>query len=144
MKKLILVILLFSIAGCATTSAINMKRVVAESTQLSNNQNINIINIPSHGALGDSLAVAADGGANAKAARETIEKLSNAGGGTLIITSTNPELAKVNIISALKGIDSKKTNIFLIYAGTEKYSDEVRKAAEDKGMQYGFVEAYRK
>lgn len=144
MKRLIVAILFLSITGCTATSAINMKRVVAESIQLSNNQNINIIDFPSHGALGDSLAVAADGGGNAKAARETIEKLSNAGGGTLIITSTNPELAKVNIISALKGIDGKKTNIFLIYAGTEKYSDEIKKAAEDKGMQYGFVDAYRK
>lgn len=144
MNKLILVMLFLFVVGCASTSSINMARVISESITLSGSQNVNVINIPSHGAMGDSLAMAAGGGANATKIKKTIEQLSDAGGGTLVITSTNAELAKVNVVSALKDVYGKTPNIFLIYAGSEKYSNEVREAAEEKGVRYAFVDAYRK
>lgn len=144
MKALIFAILFCLVTGCATTSSINMKHVIAESARLTGNQEVNIINIPSHGVMGDSLAIAAGGGANAEGVKKSIEKLIDDRGGTLVVTSTNPELAKVNIVNALKGVRHNNHDVFLVYAGSEKYSEEVRVAVEDKGMRFYFVNAYHK
>lgn len=147
MKRIVFVILsLLLISGCASQrqNQISLSEIIAHSTSIAGNSNLHISQIPSHGKLGDSLAISANGGGNANQLREAIQQIISSGGGSLVVTSTNPELAKAVIEGAIGNMDSKKKDIILIYAGSTQFSNSTQSLVESKGMQYGFVDIAKK
>ncbi|MFO8023558.1 MAG: hypothetical protein R6U90_00260, partial [Thiohalophilus sp.] len=96
------------------------------------------IAIPSHGAIGDGMAIAAGGGANAKNLRRHLQQRSSNGEGKVVVTSRNSALANAVIKGAVS--DNQFPGVWLVYAGDAKYAESLKQIVEAAGMKYGFVD----
>jgi len=144
MKKLMTTLALIAIiSGCASTKPVDMSLIMTEAIIIAQDVNLNFINIPSHGAIADATSIAVNGGGAADQLRLAIEQLNNAGGGNLVVTSTNPELPLAHITGAMGGLEVEIKNLLLIYAGNKEYSDLIQLQVEAKGIKYGFVDTYK-
>jgi len=130
------------LTACSTTSHYDISKeyVALQAAILSNSQHIKYIEIPSHGAAGDSMAIAMKGAGNAASLRKALVELSDEGGGTIVVTSTNPALSKAVIEGAISEKQSMFANTMLIYAGGPSLSMELKPLILQSGMEYGFID----
>jgi hypothetical protein len=146
--KVLIVALFFVVvvSGCAssTPKPLNNLVVLSEAIKITQDSNIILIDIPSHGSIPDALSIAANGGGGANQLRQSIEKVYKAGGGNILITSSNPALPKAHISGAMSKLDSKIENVTIIYAGDQKYSDSIKTKIENNGGNYKFINKYKK
>jgi len=123
--------------GCSTTPRETVSEslpqatanIVKEEKELTTSM-LQIV-IPSHGFFGDKLSIAVKGGANATQLRLTLKKVESNGGGSVLITSKNPDLSRAVIEGALESSDIY-SNTTLFYQGDESNFVKVEKAADKK------------
>jgi hypothetical protein len=145
MKKIFVVITaLLLVVGCASIKPLNMAVMITEAKNISPDGNFYLIDIPSRGVLADAASIAAKGGGAARQLRENIKKVESSGGGSILVTSSNPAIPSAHIKGALDSLEDKVENVIIIYGGDKKYSDSIKYQVEAKGMTYEFVDAYKK
>ena len=124
---------------------------IHERTALEYGENTVIFNFPTHGYVGDKMAIAANGeSGNRKMLLEQMNKAQKIASAenlpvTIVITSVNPELSKAIILGTLTS-DSVNgndySNLKFVYAGKQEYSNEIKESIEKKGFKYGFIDIY--
>jgi len=137
LKSFALVFILLT-SACAQYD-IKPSSVSGKAAEISQSEDIVLINIPSHGAIPDNIAILAGGGANSKLLRDVLQTAAQTGNDVIVVTSSNPALSRTVISSALDD-DGKFTAKWLIYAGDRDYSDSLKKQVEKAGMRYGFID----
>ena len=81
--------------------------------------------------------------ANVLATKDAFDKLSKVGKNiTIAAYGHGQQSTKIMLIKILSGKDKKYQNIHLIYIGLKEYSQEIKTAAEARGMKYSFFDIY--
>lgn len=143
MKKLILITMsVLLMVGCASILTKAPRQVLAEAGNIFAATDFIYTHIPSHGAIGDGMAIAAQGGANASRLRDVLENLSKSGNGKILVSGSNSSL--VNAV--IKGAVDSRTfpGVWLIYAGDEKYAASLKKTVEDSDIKYSFIDIHER
>lgn len=154
MKKLQIILFIMFLSGCGSLPQSPSSFPIAkiyERTALEYGENTVIFNFPTHGYLCDKMAIAANGAAgNRKELLEKMNKYQKIAEAenlpiAIVITSVNPELSKAVILGALTS-DSVNgndySNLTIVYAGKQEYSNEIMDTIEIKGFKYGFMDIY--
>jgi hypothetical protein len=141
LKSLFIILTLF-LVGCSASQVRDVPHsyIAIQAAIITNDTNIDIVEIPTHGALGDSLAISAKGGGNTKSLRDSLINLSNNGGGVIAVTSRNADLSRAVIEGALSNGNYEYKNVTLVYAGDLANSDRLQPIVESVGIKYGFVD----
>jgi hypothetical protein len=137
MRKILLVLLLVMLAGCAAKK----RHPAAIGAEVFTDKNFAVIDIPSHGAIGDGLAIAVGGGANTSNVRDTLLDVQKKDAvKQVLVTSRNSLLAKIILSNAVKDLPSDSLDtVYLVFAGTENHGSDLREIVEKTGATYGNV-----
>lgn len=140
MNRVLLVVLLTFLAGCAAPVRVDSKILTNKTRALTKKEEISYVLLPSHGAIADAMSTASAGGSHATQLKAHLRMLSTPQGEQVVlVTSNNPALANAAIQGAVKG--GSFPGVWLVYAGDAKYADSLRALVEAAGMRYGFIDA---
>lgn len=124
--------------GCTSTQTKPQRDVLSEAATTFGGGDFIYIDLPSHGAIGDGIAIAAGGGANATRLGETLENLSRSSDGKVLVSGRNSALVNAVIKGAVEG--QAYPGVWLIYAGDEKYAAPLKEVVEASEMKYSFID----
>ncbi|AZE79623.1 hypothetical protein C4J99_3854 [Pseudomonas synxantha] len=144
MKALIAAALLVTLAGCASSGKsdqqIYQEAADAHVMTLAAGQttvSLPSVKIPSHGLIGDSMAIAAGGGANATALKQALLQAKSAGDSGFLIMGAGTALDVAIIKNAFDSVDLSGMRIY--YAGNEAQKDAVRSAVEKAQAHFQYI-----
>ena len=129
------------LTGCASTQTKPQRDVLAEAATTFGGGDFIYIDIPSHGAIGDGVAIAAGGGANATRLGGRLGDLSRSGDGKVLVSGRNSALVNAVIKGAVEG--KAHPGVWLIYAGDEKYATPLKEVVEGADMRYSFIDIHQ-
>jgi len=135
MKKLVFAVLfLFVLCGCAAKK----RHPVAIGAEIFERQSFSVIDIPSHGAISDGLAIAVGGGANSSNIRNKLLDIQKANDTkNVLVTSTNSLLAKTLLANAVKDLEpGSLASVYLVFAGNENHGKALQSIIEKTGARY--------
>jgi hypothetical protein len=144
MKSLIAAALLAILAGCASQGKSD-QQIVLEASDIhvmtlaagQNTVSLPTVKIPSHGLIGDSISIAAGGGANATQLRQALVGAKSAGENGFLIIGSGTSLDVAIIKTAFDSLDLSGMRIY--YAGNEPQKDEVRHAIETARAHFQYI-----
>lgn len=146
MKSFVAFALIATLAGCATQGKsekqIFDEAATAHVTSLPagpGSVRIRSVKIPSHGLIGDSLAVALAGGANASQLKQELLDAKSVGDSGFLIIGASTSVDVAVIGNAVEGLDLKGMQIY--YSGTDAQKDKVRAAVEKTQAQFHYINA---
>lgn len=146
MKKLLFITLLIGLSGCAAqrpSDAQLMRQALHQYTQIADiapdQKGIDMLafKIRSHGALGDTLATAAGGGATALQLRNALRDTYAAGERGFLIIGAGGALDRAMLGTAFDGQALSGMQIF--YAGDGDAVDRIRRIVEETGAAFHLV-----
>ncbi|MGB3211082.1 MAG: hypothetical protein WBB19_10290 [Desulforhopalus sp.] len=134
------IFIISSIIGCVSAPS-QREIAVASVAKVYGSNEFLIMEVPSHGLIGDSVAIAAGGGGNASQVRSALLEFQKAQGvQRLAITSSNSLLAKTVLSSAVKKLPADSlTNIQIAFVGDVAQGEEIRSLVEATGAQFDVV-----
>ena len=134
---IILICITILLAGCASKK-VNPAVIGAKAFE---EKGFSVIDIPSHGVIGDGLALAVGGGAYVTSVRDTlIDIQENETLHQVWVTSTNSLLAKTILSNALDDLEPGALDrIYLVFAGDVEHGADLRTVVESTGARYKTV-----
>jgi len=133
--------LLFALSACATSpKPLNPIDLVVKGEQCFGDPTVTVYSVPSHGAIGDKLSIAAaksagnDGGFS-----KTFSKLVARGDKRFVFYSTDSEKMSVFLQLALaKFKNDALKGIGICYVGEQQYAEDIAKSARRTGADFHY------
>ncbi len=145
-RKTMMLLLLASLCGCATTGSYSRERSVELAGEAFHSRDFIVNEIPSHGALGDAAAISLGGGANAGQLRDYLLDSQRSGDPErqkIAVTSRNSALAKAVLVNAVKDLEPDSlSDMWIAFVGDTSHEAAVRDAVQATGARYTFI-SYR-
>ncbi len=138
LQSLIFCLVILFLSGCVTQSKKSISPVIEESAKIFQNGNFAVYEIPSHGAIGDSLSISAKGGQYAGNLSAAFAALSKSDNGNIVVYSANPDLSYTVINGAIA--DKQFPTVWLVYAGSSSNSKLLSPLAKQSSMKYSFID----
>lgn len=135
MKRIVfLIFITLMLGGCASKN-IHPSVIGAKAFE---DKRFSVIDIPSHGLIGDGLAIAVGGGANVTSVRRALLDIqNNENFHQVLVTSTNSLLTKTILNNALDDLEPGSLNrVYLVFAGNAGHGDDLRTVVESTGARY--------
>ncbi|MCK4743164.1 MAG: hypothetical protein KAT25_05035 [Sulfuriflexus sp.] len=145
--KIIIIALILSISGCATTGSQSPKQVAIESAKLFKFKDSHFIWIPSSSGLSGGLAsmFVSSAGTDSPYVASLVQIMKSAKSNVVRIgvSGPNSSLTASIIISALENTPGELRNLHLAFIGFREHEAEVRAAVKAKGGEFLFSETKR-
>lgn len=135
MKKLVLLLCtVLLLTGCAGKKP----HPVSIGLKAFGSEGFSVIDIPSHGLIGDGLSLALGGGSYVSSVRNNLLEIQEKPLlKQVLVTSNNSLLAKTILANALDGLERGSLDtVHLIFAGKKGHGDDLRESAELTGARY--------